>query len=386
MRLRDIMIITALATLAAGCGPKGGFTLEGQLNGSSGDSLVLEEMTADGWQAVHTLVTDKEGRFNLEDTASNPRLLLIQTPGKEYITLLVMDGDDVNLTADRDNVRSTISVTGSQQTQLLKELDSETSLAMQQLDSIGRIYEEQEAKGDNPMLQQWITDEVGRIMDEQRTFVRSFIERHSSEPASLLALSHQLLQQPILDANNDFDLYERVDKELTARFPTSLLVKNLHEFVETIKPQIEAARKIEEMVGNGKPAPEISLPNPEGQEVTLSSFRGKYVLLDFWAGWCAPCRRENPNIVKAYNQFKNKGFEIYGVSLDRDRQEWLDAIKTDKLTWIHVSDLQFWNSPAAKQYGVQSIPANFLIDPNGIIIDRNLRGGALEARLQEIFQ
>lgn len=386
MRLRDIMIITALATLAAGCGPKGGFTLEGQLNGSSGDSLVLEEMTADGWQAVHTLVTDEGGRFNLEDTASNPRLLLIQTPGKEYITLLVMDGDDVNLTADRDNVRSTISVTGSQQTQLLKELDSETSLAMQQLDSIGRIYEEQEAKGDNPMLQQWITDEVGRIMDEQRTFVRSFIERHSSEPASLLALSHQLLQQPILDANNDFDLYERVDKELTARFPTSLLVKNLHEFVETIKPQIEAARKIEEMVGNGKPAPEISLPNPEGQEVTLSSFRGKYVLLDFWAGWCAPCRRENPNIVKAYNQFKNKGFEIYGVSLDRDRQEWLDAIKTDKLTWIHVSDLQFWNSPAAKQYGVQSIPANFLIDPNGIIIDRNLRGGALEARLQEIFQ
>ncbi|MCK9326217.1 MAG: TlpA family protein disulfide reductase, partial [Bacteroidales bacterium] len=341
---------------------------------------------ADGWQAVHTLVTDEGGRFNLEDTASNPRLLLIQTPGKEYITLLVMDGDDVNLTADRDNVRSTISVTGSQQTQLLKELDSETSLAMQQLDSIGRIYEEQEAKGDNPMLQQWITDEVGRIMDEQRTFVRSFIERHSSEPASLLALSHQLLQQPILDANNDFDLYERVDKELTARFPTSLLVKNLHEFVETIKPQIEAARKIEEMVGNGKPAPEISLPNPEGQEVTLSSFRGKYVLLDFWAGWCAPCRRENPNIVKAYNQFKNKGFEIYGVSLDRDRQEWLDAIKTDKLTWIHVSDLQFWNSPAAKQYGVQSIPANFLIDPNGIIIDRNLRGGALEARLQEIFQ
>ncbi|MDD2813526.1 MAG: TlpA disulfide reductase family protein, partial [Bacteroidales bacterium] len=370
----------------AGCGPKGGFTLEGQLNGSSGDSLVLEEMTADGWQAVHTLVTDEGGRFNLEDTASNPRLLLIQTPGKEYITLLVMDGDDVNLTADRDNVRSTISVTGSQQTQLLKELDSETSLAMQQLDSIGRIYEEQEAKGDNPMLQQWITDEVGRIMDEQRTFVRSFIERHSSEPASLLALSHQLLQQPILDANNDFDLYERVDKELTARFPTSLLVKNLHEFVETIKPQIEAARKIEEMVGNGKPAPEISLPNPEGQEVTLSSFRGKYVLLDFWAGWCAPCRRENPNIVKAYNQFKNKGFEIYGVSLDRDRQEWLDAIKADKLAWIHVSDLQFWNSPAAKQYGVQSIPANFLIDPNGIIIDRNLRGGALEARLQEIFQ
>jgi peroxiredoxin len=165
-----------------------------------------------------------------------------------------------------------------------------------------------------------------------------------------------------------------------------LLVKNLHEFVETIKPQIEAARKIEEMVGNGKPAPEISLPNPEGQEVTLSSFRGKYVLLDFWAGWCAPCRRENPNIVKAYNQFKNKGFEIYGVSLDRDRQEWLDAIKADKLAWIHVSDLQFWNSPAAKQYGVQSIPANFLIDPNGIIIDRNLRGGALEARLQEIFQ
>ncbi|MFO7617053.1 MAG: TlpA disulfide reductase family protein, partial [Bacteroidales bacterium] len=255
-----------------------------------------------------------------------------------------------------------------------------------QMDSIGRIFEEQSAQGATPLLEQWMEDEVARVLSGQREFVRSFIKRNSTEPASLLALSHQILRQSVLDAGKDFDLFELVDKELTARFPTSALVRNLHEFVESVRPQIEAARKIEEMVGNGKPAPEISLSDPDGKVVNLSSLKGKYVLLDFWAAWCAPCRRENPNIVKAYNQFRSKGFEIYAVSLDRNRQEWLDAIQADKLGWTHVSDLLFWNSPVAQQYGVQSIPANFLIDPDGIIIDRNLRGAALEARLQEIFQ
>lgn len=135
----------------------------------------------------------------------------------------------------------------------------------------------------------------------------------------------------------------------------------------------------------GDVAPELKFKNPDGKEVSLSSLRGKAVLIDFWASWCRPCRIENPNVVQAYNKFKSKGFEIYGVSLDKSKDAWVNAIQQDGLNWVNVSDLGGWNSAGAATYGVNSIPGNFLLDANGVIVAKNLRGANLHAELQKLL-
>ena len=148
--------------------------------------------------------------------------------------------------------------------------------------------------------------------------------------------------------------------------------------------KIEIAKKL----GIGKVAPDFTQNDTLGNPVTLSSLRGKYVLVDFWASWCGPCRRENPNVVKAFQKFKDKGFHIIGVSLDQSnaKDKWIKAIHDDQLTWTQVSDLQFWKNAVAVEYGIQAIPQNYLLDPEGKIIAKNLSGDDLDKKLEEVMK
>ncbi|MBI9035274.1 MAG: TlpA family protein disulfide reductase [Bacteroidales bacterium] len=177
----------------------------------------------------------------------------------------------------------------------------------------------------------------------------------------------------------DLELYHSVYKNLSAnlikKYPENKYVQSLYQ-----RSLSAVATKI------GEAAPEIDLPSPEGKSVLLSSLKGKVVLIDFWASWCGPCRKENPNVVRLYEKYHEQGFEVYSVSLDKDRAKWIQAIADDNLTWTHVSDLKYWSSAAAKLYGVKSIPSTFLLDREGNIVAKNLRGNALDQKLEEIFK
>lgn len=189
---------------------------------------------------------------------------------------------------------------------------------------------------------------------------------------------------------NLFDRIARLENKMKAQYPESDYTKSLSALIaQRNNTTAQAAPKEPEFnVKVGQVAPDIALPSPEGKTYKLSDLRGKVVLVDFWASWCGPCRRNNPHLVSVYNKYKDKGFTVYSVSLDRQGQEekWAQAIEADKLTWpYHVSDLQFWNSAPAAVYGVRAIPATFLLDKDGKIVEINPRGNALEDSLDELL-
>jgi thiol-disulfide isomerase/thioredoxin len=224
------------------------------------------------------------------------------------------------------------------------------------------------------------------IVNTHRAYTFNFILQNINSLSSLMALYQQIgPHHYLLDPVRDFRFYVMVDSSLNILYPESEAVRELHRQVVELQEQKRAGEMASLRLSKGSIAPEISLQDPEGDTISLSSLRGKYVLLDFWASWCSPCRGENPNLVNIYKKYHADGFEIYQVSLDRKRNDWLKAIEKDKLTWIHVSDLKMWNSVVVPIYQIGGIPMNFLLDPEGRIIDQNLRGNRLNEVLQEIF-
>ncbi len=214
-----------------------------------------------------------------------------------------------------------------------------------------------------------IEEYTAKMETEKKDFFRQKIKDNPKSLASLIFIDE-------LDIEEDYDTYKILADGLADFYEHNDFVK---QFIDNVK----AAKALE--IGNI--APDIKAPNPKGKDIALSSLKGKYVLIDFWASWCKPCRAESPFLVEAYDKYRKKGFEIYSVSLDKTKEDWLAAIEKDKLgDWTHVSDLKYWDAEAAKIYGVKSIPTNVLIDKDGKIIAKDLRGEELIKKLQEIFE
>ena len=242
------------------------------------------------------------------------------------------------------------------------------------LDAINQEFVKAPAnKKNDPAYKASLETRYSAVVEEMANVMQSFVLKHPNSYISLIVLSELLVNNSGIEASTIANLY----KDLSDQIKKTDLGKELGtKLSSTTKTSIGAV------------APDFTQNDTKGKPVKLSDFRGKYVLIDFWASWCAPCRQENPNVVKAYAQFKGKNFEILGISLDNPnaRTAWINAIEKDKLTWTQVSDLQGWKNQVARLYGVESIPQNFLIDPKGVIVAKNLRGENLIRTLSNILK
>jgi peroxiredoxin len=338
-----------------------------EIAGLANKSVVVEHYSEKATQ-IFSGSADAAGKLTITPKLTDYGFYRINLDnGKEVFFIVTGPGEKITMKSDMENLIRDMKVEGS-------KLNAKYLKVKYQNDSIKGVQAklEQEPRqlsatpGNDARLQA-IADQHTRLQSERLAIVKQFMAENPDALQVLFFTEDVKLEDDPL-------LYDKMVAALMKKYPDNFYVKDL-----------DRKTKVERVTRIGSIAPDIALPNPDGDTIALSSLRGKVVLLDFWAAWCGPCRRENPNLVRIYNQYKDKGFEIYGVSLDRDRAAWVKGIKDDGLTWTLVSDLKYWSSAPAQLYGVTSIPYAVLLDREGRIIAKKIRAHELEKILAEMF-
>lgn len=339
--------------------------IEGQLPGAANVSIYLEHFDFHNNPIIDSTKIDKNGHFKFNTKITEYDFYRINY--NQSKTLLVLKPEQ-KISILIDPLKN-YTITQSKGSDEIKQMTDFMTLEMQYktvMDSIGMVFQKNNEAG--------ITQHNEQL---QESYMNLEIKKFKDYNGIVLA-NPKLLSNLIIIEHLPFDkyynAYDTVYTVLSKDFSNNVFVKELYKKVGA-----------EKFTKTGSIAPEIALADTLDKIIALSSLRGKYVLIDFWASWCAPCRQENPHLVKVYEKFKDKGFDIYGVSLDKTRSSWAAAIIKDNLTWTNVSDLKYWQSEASSLYGVKGIPYSVLIDPDGKILQKGLRSKELETLLEDLL-
>lgn len=348
------------------------FELSGQFANTNNETIYLDRLAGPQPEPVDSAEIDDEGNFSFENYIPQPGFYRIRQSQQNFAMLVLDTSDKVRVTGNLGDLGNTYKVEGSEETKLFLEYNDiirRRDLRLDSINSMAQTMMEPHRMNAAKMDSLTATFEVpyNEITETANRHLEQKILANADKYASIMPIQS-------LEPDRFSHVYKELSEGLKKKFPNDQTVASFHDYVNRVL-----------RTAVGQEAPDIRLPSPGGEELALSSYRGKVVLIDFWASWCGPCRREMPSVVKAYNAHKNKGFEIFGVSLDKDKARWIEAIKSDGMTWPQVSDLQHWQSAAAQLYNVQSIPYTVLVGRDGKIVAKNLRGEELDRKLTEVL-
>jgi thiol-disulfide isomerase/thioredoxin len=381
---KNLVLLAIASILIVGCN-NSSVVISGKIENPQAETyLLLDELKTNQLVTVDSVLLGSDGQFSFKREAVVPMFYIIKTHDQSFLTILIEPGEKLNIVAHYDSLNTPASAKGARGTEVLLQYNDELNKSLEKISGLTDIYMQ---NIDSPELDQVIEQldrDAQMIIDEANLYTKRYIDENINSLVSLFMLYQQIAPGAhIMNPFEDLEYFVKVDSSLFALYPESEPVIALHDQVIELKMRLENESLTSGAATNGAVAPEIALPSVKGDTIKLSSTRGKVVLLDFWAAWCPPCRQESPYLVQAYDKFNKKGFEIYQVSLDRTREDWIKGIDDDKLgRWIHVSDVMYWNSVVVPLYKIESIPFNLLLDKEGKIIETNLRG----ERLMEVLE
>lgn len=365
-------IVALLSTvLLASCAQNSdNYTLSGNAEGFEDGENVLVYKVVNNQPVVQDTLTITNGKFEGEFAKEEDPVFSFATIGVTNDRVFYFpETEDIHVEFYKDSMRSSYASGNMGTDSYAAYIKDVLALEKEKAEVMNR-YKQATSQGDASLVSQ-IRQEHEALSRKDKEQKKEFLDNNTNTLFALSMLSQMVTR-----------------KEMTTKEAEQYLAKvspkmQETEIVKDMKSNIEALKGTE----IGGTAPAFSAPTPTGEELALKDVLGEYTLIDFWASWCKPCRNENPNVVRVYNEYHDKGLNIISVSLDKDtqKQRWIDAIAQDKMDWYHVSNLKFWSDPIAKQYGVRSIPATFLVDKNGVIVAKNLRGKALEDKIAALL-